>query len=241
MAELTLLMPVHNEVESIEQIIKKYHAIISKKNECEILICEDGSTDGTKELLKKLQKEMNLKLVLGDERKGYPKAAKDALSVVKTPLVFFIDSDDQYNPENFWDGIKYIPEYDIVIGKRRVQKEKFYRIMLTRGFNFLLRAIFHIPTHDADCGFRIIKKEVIDKVINDVHCLPYSFTAEFLVRAQHSGFKIKEIEIDHFERGFGESKVYPISKLSKIILAQLAGLIELKKELSKKKKANLES
>lgn len=231
MNNLTLLMPVYNEAESIEKTIKKYYEIISQKISCDILICEDGSTDGTKEVLRKLQNELNLNLVMGDKRKGYPKAAKDALSLVKTPIVFFIDSDGQYDPAEFYTGIKFFPEFDVLIGRRRIQNEKFYRIMLTRGFNFLLRIIFHIPTHDADCGFRIIKKEVIEAVIDDVHSLPYSFTAEFLVRAHKKGFKIKEMPIEHFPREFGESQVYPVSKLPKIIIAQIIGLIKLRMEL----------
>lgn len=231
MNDLTLLLPVYNEAESIEKTIRRYHKIMTEKMSCDILICEDGSTDGTKEILIRLEKELNLTLIMGDKRKGYPKAAKDALSNVKTPLVFFIDSDGQYDPEEFWKGIQFFPQYDILIGRRRIQNEKFYRIALTRGFNFLLRIIFHLPTHDADCGFRIIKKEVIDAIVNDIHFLPYSFTAEFLVRAHHMGFKMKEMEIEHFGREFGESQVYPVSKLPKIVLAQIIGLIKLKRDL----------
>ena len=231
MKEITLLMPVYNEAKNIERVIEKYTSIITKKIPCNVMICEDGSTDGTKDVLKKLEKKYNLTLITGEERKGYPRAAKDALSNVKSDIVFFIDSDDQYNPENLWEGLELLKNNDFIIGKRKVQQEKFYRIMLTKGFNFILRLFFGIPAHDSDCGFRIIKKSVIDAVLQDVHCLPYSFTSELLVRAHKAGFKVKEMEIDHFERGFGETKVYAVSMLPKVIMLQLKGVLKLWKEL----------
>lgn len=233
---LTILMPVYNEGKGIANTIRKYHKVISSTMPCDVVICEDGSTDDTKQVLLKLQQEMPIKLYLGDERKGYQKAARDALCVAETPLVFMVDSDGQYLPDDFLVGIKFIQEYDIVIGRRIRSKESIHRRILRSGFNFLLRPLFHIPIHDVDCGYKIIKKEVIDSVINDVTgYLPYSFNAEFMIRAFHRGFKVKEFEIKHVEREFGQTTVYPLGKIPKIVFLQLVGLVRLKIALSKQK------
>lgn len=226
-------MPVYNEGRGIANTIRNYHKIISSKIPCDIVICEDGSTDNTKEILKKLQEDLPIKLYLGEERKGYQRAARDALSVAQTPLIFMVDSDGQYVPEDFLNGIQFIQDYDIVIGRRMRSKEHIHRRVLRSGFNFLLRPLFNLPIHDIDCGYKIIKKEVIDTVLPNVSgYLPYSFNAEFMIIAYCMGFKIKEFEISHLEREFGETSVYPISKLPKIITLQLMGLLKLKIALS---------
>lgn len=237
MAKMTLLMPVFNEEKSIARIVSEFYKAVSKEVSCEIVLCEDGSTDNTKEVLLKLQKKLPIKLHLSEERKGYHKASRDALSVVETPLVFMVDSDGQYLPDDFPNGLKHIPEYDIVIGRRIGSKESLHRRMLRTGFNAIIRTVFpSIPIRDFDAGYKIIKKNVIDKVLQDnISCLPYSFNAEFLIRSYYHGFKIKEFEIRHVKREFGETSIYPLRKLPKIIFAQLSGIIKLKLELRKQK------
>ena len=232
---MTLLMPVYNEEKSIVRIVSEFYKAVSKEVSCEIVLCEDGSTDNTKEVLLKLQKELPIKLYLGEERKGYQKAVRDALSVVETSLVFVVDSDGQYLPDDFPKGLKYISEYDIAIGRRMGSKENLHRRIIRTGFNAILRAVFPtIPIRDFDAGYKIMKKKVIDKVLQDnISCLPYSFNAEFLIRSYYHGFKIKEFEIRHVEREFGETSIYPFRKLPKIIFAQLRGVIKLKLELSR--------
>ncbi len=226
---LTILMPVYNEGKNIANTIRRYHKVVSSEIPCDIVICEDGSTDNTKQVLKELQKEIPITLYFGEERKGYQKAAKFALSTAKTPYVFMVDSDGQYVPEDFLEGMKYISEYDIIIGRRIRSQESLHRKILRSGFNFLLRPLFRMPIHDIDCGYKIVKKEVIDDVLKDVKgYLPYSFNAEFMILAFSKGYKFKEFEISHLEREFGGTGVYPIKKIPKIIILQLIGLIKLK-------------
>jgi glycosyltransferase involved in cell wall biosynthesis len=231
-------MPVYNEGIHIAKTIRSYHKVVTSEIPCEIVICEDGSTDDTKEVLTQLKNELPITLHFGKEKKGYEKAAKYALSVAETPLVFMVDSDGQYVAEDFLEGIKYVPNYDIVIGRRVRSKESFHRQLLRKGFNFILRPVFNIPIHDVDCGYKIMKKEVIDKVLDKVDgTLPYSINAEFILRAHHHGFTIKEFEISHLAREFGETSVFPVRKLPKVVIGQLIGIIKLKIAF---KKSNLE-
>ena len=73
--ELEILLPVFNEVEYIEKLFKGIHQAIKKKISYRFLVCEDGSTDGTKELLKKLKKKYNIKLISKEKRKGFSREA----------------------------------------------------------------------------------------------------------------------------------------------------------------------
>ena len=232
-------MPVYNEGIHIAETIRSYHKIVSSKIPCEVVICEDGSTDNTKEVLKELKKELPITLHFGDEKKGYERAAKYALSVTETPLVFMVDSDGQYVPEDFVEGIKYVNDFDIIIGRRIRSKESFHRQFMRKGFNLILRPVFKIPIHDVDCGYKIMKKEVIDTILDKVDgTLPYSINAEFMLRAHQHGFKIKEFEISHLARQFGKTSVFPVRKLPKVVIGQLIGIMKLKNEFRKANSKN---
>ena len=93
--KISLLLPVHNEGGTIQKTILEFYQEIGTKIPIEIIVCEDGSTDGTKEELLELSKQIPIKLVLGDKRKGYLRAVKDGLNIVNSDLVLFADSDGQ--------------------------------------------------------------------------------------------------------------------------------------------------
>ena len=110
---ISLVIPVYNEVEVIEKVIRDfYDKVISKIDGAQFIIAEDGSNDGTKEVLKRLSEEIPIMLVMGDERKGYTRAVKDALKLPEHDIIFFSDSDGQQEPDDFWELIKYIDDYE---------------------------------------------------------------------------------------------------------------------------------
>lgn len=94
--EVSMLLPVHNEAESIETVITDLYNEITSKIPVEIVVAEDGSTDRTKEILCDSAKKIPLKLILGDKRKGYSKGLIDGLSKVDTKYVVLVDSDGQH-------------------------------------------------------------------------------------------------------------------------------------------------
>ena len=94
-SELEILLPVYNEVKYLEKLLSGIHKSINKKIKYNFLICEDGSTDGTKELIKKLKKKYNIKLITGKNRKGFSKAVQDGLKNANSEYVLMMDSDGQ--------------------------------------------------------------------------------------------------------------------------------------------------
>jgi len=79
-------------------------------------------------------------------------------------------------------------------------------------------------------GFRLIKKEVADEIANDVKYMSF-FTAEFVVRAHHKGYKIVEVPVPHYARKIGSTSIFFISKLFTICLYQFIGIFKLRKEI----------
>ena len=224
-------MTAYNEAGIIERVITDYYNEVSRKVPCEIIVAEDGSTDGTREILLRMQKKLPMTLVLGDKKKGFKQACLDAYAAAKTPLIFFTDSDGQYVPQDFWKLYRNIEIYDVVYGLKIVRKDSFHRILLAWGFNLLIRHMFKMPYHDLDSGFRLMRKEVVDNVLSDVKHLKYGFTAEFNIRTYYKGFNILAVPIRHKPRKFGGTGMFPASKLPKIIFGQLKDLLRLRREL----------
>jgi len=229
---LTVFLPVHNEAETIERVVKAFHDQVVSRTSARLFICEDGSTDGTGKVLDRLAQEYPMRLARGDARKGYAHAVSDGLRSVDTPLVFFADSDGQYYPEDFWKLYPHAEDYDMVIGRKVNRVEPLHRIILARGFHVLAKALIGVPLTDMDCGFRILRRELVDAILPEVGALPYSFWAEFTILAWRRGYRILEVPVSHRNRLAGVTTIYKPKDLPNIVLQEIRGLLRLRRHAS---------
>ena len=230
---LTVLLPVYNEAASITGVLSEFHDTVTGPARAKLLVCEDGSTDGGRNLLEQLSRSFPMELVTSPLRKGYATAARDGLNRVTTDLVFFADSDGQYDPADFWKIWDARDSYDMVIGRKEERQEKFYRSLLSRGFHLLVKAFTSVPLLDMDCGFRLIRQEVVESVLPEVRSLKYSFWAEFSIIAYRKGFRILEVPIGHRPSTRGSTSIYSWNRLPKILLLQVLGLLGLAHRLNR--------
>lgn len=221
---IDIVLPVYNEAESIRGVVLDFYNEIALKLPSRLIVAEDGSVDGTKEILMALKNEMPLSLFCDPQRKGYAKGVADALRKCGAEWVFFSDSDGQYFSSDFWRLWKHHDSYDMIIGRKLQRSEGAHRAILANGFHAIANTLFGLQLHDADCGFRLIRKEVIDSVVEEVKFLKYSFWAEFTVRACLKNFKILETPINHSNRTHGNTQIYTPSKIPFIVMKQLKGL-----------------
>jgi len=227
--KITIIVPVHNEAGTIEHVVRDfYEKIAGKMPHAQFVIAEDGSTDGTKEILKKLQKELPFTLVSTATRKGYSKAFYDVLKLARTELVFFSDSDGQHEPSDVYKLLEKIGEYDIVGGYKHPRRDPAHRVILSRGYNFLIRFLFGLNMRDIDSGFKVIKKTVIDDVLKNPLRFDCCVMSEFVLKAHLSGYKITEVPVSHYPRKAGSSTIFTPGRLPGIIASVLRGLLELK-------------
>ncbi len=234
-SNISIVMPVYNEVDVIEKVIRKYYGEFFKhcKNS-EFIITEDGSTDGTKYVLKRLQKEIGFRLISSPNRKGYEKARNDALKLAKNPLVFFSDSDGQHDPKDFFALYKEMKakNADLIVGYKKVRRDVLYRRLTSKIGNLLYGIMFGVWLRDTNCGFRIYRKKVIDSLVDDVKLFPYAGNAEFVIRAKHKGYNVAEYPVNHYKREVKEEGVvFSFRKMPKIITKMVIGLVKLRIEL----------
>jgi glycosyltransferase involved in cell wall biosynthesis len=230
---LSVVLPAYNEEETIREVVIEYFQEIVTKLPSEFVVAEDGSVDRTPEILSSLAKEFPISLFSDSRRKGYAKGVGDALKKCKQEWVFFSDSDGQYSPSDFWRLWENRHGCDMIIGRKVHRNEGIHRTILSKGFHGLFNQLFRLKLRDADCGFRLIRREVIQSIVEETRILRFSFWAEFTIRACLKGFRIREVPISHASRQNGGTRIYAPSKIPIIVLNQLKNLARLYLDIRK--------
>jgi glycosyltransferase involved in cell wall biosynthesis len=224
---ISCVFPVHNESFIIEQTIRNYFAEFeSRVPDFEIIVAEDGSTDDTKIVLERLAKDLPIRLFTSDTRKGYQQGVIDAISHATKPWVFIVDSDYQFAAIDFWRLEPHRRTHHVILGMKSPRKDPWHRVLLSYGYNWLLRLFFRVPYRDMDTGFRLIRRDVIQAIAPEIKFLSF-FTAEFVVRAHLSGCRILEVPVRHYARKVGSTTIFYASKLVVICFQQFAGVVRM--------------
>ena len=223
--KLSVVIPVYQNEILIEKIVRDIHReIISKFPGSEFIVAEDGSTDNTKEILRRLNKEIPFILISEEKKKGYMRAMKDALKIAKNDLIFFMDSDGEQDPKDFWKLYDEIGSCDIVVGYK-VNRKPPYRKILSKLNAQILKLLFNVGMKDINSAYKLMRKNVVDEVIDDIKFMPYAPNAEMIILAKRAGFSIKEIPTKHSYHG---STVFPPSKIPKVIYTHLKDITLLR-------------
>jgi len=231
---ISLLLPAHNEGETIQKTILEFYQEIGTKIPVEIVVCEDGSTDGTKETLLELSKQIPMKLILEEKRKGYMKAVKDGLSIVNSDFVLFVDSDGQHVAKDFWKLYEVKGKNPVISGYRVERADGPHRRLMSSVFRLMATSLFRLPSfYDMTAPFKLMQTKVAQEIANECKYMKYSFWTEFTVRAYKKGFNVTEVSVNHRRRMNGTTRLYNPDKLVSIILSQLIGLFRLWKELAR--------
>jgi glycosyltransferase involved in cell wall biosynthesis len=233
-AEIAVVMPIHNEAETIEQSVTEFYDVVNPKMPLEIVLSEDGSTDDTENVIEELSEKIPLKAVLSTSRKGYAGGIKDGLKLVTANYVLITDSDGQHDPTDFWKIWNLRGEYDIVSGWRKKRADSLYRRIMSQVFQLRIRRAFNLPNFkDITAPFKLMKTEVAIQIAEECKYMSESFWNEFTVRAHVGGFSIGETPVSHRIRADkSATRVYKPWKIPKIALAQLMALSKLKSELN---------
>jgi len=165
-----------------EKVIKKFKEL--GIGDVEFIVAEDGSEDDTRTILRSIEKKYNLILNLGSQRRGYIGAAKEVYMQAQGEYIFFADSDRESDPGDFWKLWDKLQKdnLDIVVGYRK-NRRPYYRFVITTINSFLTGMLFNVWLTDANCGFRIIKRDTVKKITPLTGNLKAAFNAEFFIAA----------------------------------------------------------
>lgn len=201
--EISAVVPVYNEVENIPHSFEKIKKALEKGfKEFEIIFVNDGSCDGSYELLEEMKKkESCLKAFHILENSGQTAGIELGFKMAKGDLILVMDGDLQTDPNDLYKMLEYIPKYDFVNGWREKRNDGFKRALASKIGNGFRNFVTGDSIKDTGCPLKLIKKEVAKsyKLFKGMH--------RFLpTLAKYMGFKVIEIPINHFDRIYGSSK-----------------------------------
>ncbi len=203
MVEISAVMPAFNEQENIEKAIDKINTYLKNKfRDFEIIVVNDGSTDGTGKILNDLaRKNLRLKVLNNKHNLGYGAAVWKGLRKARGELVFFTDSDMQFDIRELGRFLKKIKSCDLVIGFRKKRSEGAARAFNAWGWRLVCRLLLGIRFKDIDCAFKLIKREYLRKI--KIVSTGAAFSAELLYKLQRKGARICQLPVKHFKRKSG--------------------------------------
>lgn len=230
---VSVVIPVHNERDVIEDVVRGFWTeVVSKLPDGELVVAEDGSTDGTKEILARLAREIPIRLVSGPARKGYLRGVRDALLAAEKEWVFFSDSDGTHDPRDFWAlAAKAAEGFDLVAGEKRDRQDPPYRLAFSRAYNALVRFAFGVRVRDVNAGFKLLRADLARAVAPDVKHLPFGFSTELVIRAEARGARVASVPVAHLARTTGRADQFEPSAMPRVVWRQARGLWRLKREL----------
>lgn len=233
---IDIVLPVHNEAESIGSTLEEFHRVVAVENKIPIrfIVCEDGSRDNTVEVLETLSQHLPVLLLTDKVRKGYSRAVIDGFKASSSELVGFIDSDGQCDPADFRTFVDQHKSgnYDLVFGYRNPRHDHKVRILMSNLFGLVYRSIFSIPLRDPSCPFLLVRQDALREILRgNLGILKQGFWWEFIARCVAAGLRIKEIPVKHRARSAGQTQVYLPTKVPRIAFEHLKGLFKLKREL----------
>jgi putative flippase GtrA len=240
--QFAVLMPVHNEENAITDVVTEVYdkLVRNSTSSFEIVLSEDGSEDNTKEVIVNLSRKIPLKATLSYNKKGYAGGIKEGLGLVAAPYVIISDSDGQLRPEDFWilkDRLDKIanPNKVIISGRRKIRADDFHRRVISKTFQKINSIVFNLDSiKDITSPFKLMSTDLAKSIASECKYMNESFWTEFVVRACSNYIKIVEVKVQHSKRLKDETVVYKKSKIPRIVLNQLIGLVKLKTELTGK-------
>ncbi|OGH24740.1 MAG: hypothetical protein A3B47_00530 [Candidatus Levybacteria bacterium RIFCSPLOWO2_01_FULL_39_24] len=203
--ELSIFFPFWNEEKNIVKVVNSAISVASKIAEkWEIIMIDDGSSDKTIEIAKKLlESSLGLRLIAHKPNRGYGAALKEGLNNARYKLIVFTDGDGQFDFSEVVRFIEKINKADMVIGYRQKRRDHPFRhflMILLKIWDFIF---FGFYFRDIDCGFKMFKKDSLKKIL-PLRSEGAMITTEILARAKKANLKIEQVRVTHYPRIYGD-------------------------------------
>jgi glycosyltransferase involved in cell wall biosynthesis len=207
---LTIVMPAYDEEECIEQAVRSAAGIGGElAGPCEVVAVDDGSRDGTWAILESLARELgpSLRTIRFERNRGYGAALRAGFGAARSPLVFYTDSDNQFDLRELAQALPLIEERDAVLGYRIGRQDPPLRRLTSKVFNVIVSLSFGVSVRDLNCSFKLFRRDVLSalQLVSD----DFFIDTEMVVRLHTGGWRCVEHGVRHYPRSAGRSTVRP--------------------------------
>jgi len=225
---LTIFFPAYNDAGTITSMV--IGAVIAARrltDDFEVVVVNDGSQDGTREVLEELARMCpSLRVVEHPQNRGYGAALRTGFATATKEFVFYTDGDAQYDPRELADlWARMTPQVDLVNGYKISRSDPLHRIVIGRLYHHMVKLLFGLHVRDVDCDFRLMRRSIFERVHleknSGVICL------ELMKKVQDAGCRIVEAPVHHFHRAYGTSQFFNVRRIVRTLLDILTLWVEL--------------
>lgn len=205
--ELSVIMPVYNEKDTIEEIISR---VWKTEIPSEIILVDDGSIDGTREILKKFEEREDMQVIYHEKNRGKGAAVRTGLNHAAGDLILIQDADLEYDPRDYPALLKPIQEgvADVVYGSRFLGASRrvamFWHMVANKLLTLMTNILYDTILTDMETGYKVFKKEVVEGM--ELHAKRFEFEPEFTAKILKRDVRIYEVPITFNPRDYEEGK-----------------------------------
>jgi glycosyltransferase involved in cell wall biosynthesis len=205
--KLSVIIPVYNESESIETILQRVQdtGLVS-----EILMVDDGSKDGTRDILKTLDGKNNVRVILHEQNQGKGAAVRTGMNAATGDVLLIQDADLEYDPRDYSELLQPIKEglADVVYGSRFLGRAHrvtmFWHMIANRLLTFITNILYNTILTDMETGYKVFRHEVISGMV--IRANSFNFEPEFTAKILKRNYRIFEVPITFNPRDYSQGK-----------------------------------
>ena len=210
--KLNVIIPCYNEKNTIEIIIDKVLKVNIEPHKKKIIIIDDHSNDGSRDILKKYENKNDMEILYHEKNYGKGKAIRSGLAKVEEGLVLIQDADLEYNPRDYKKLLKPFEEAkaDVVYGSRFLGGQDYSRIhyfwhfLANKILTFLCNFFTNLNMTDMETGYKVFKKEHVDKIsLNEDS---FGIEPELTIKLAKLKLRFFEVPISYNGRSYDEGK-----------------------------------
>ncbi len=205
--KISIIIPVFNEKNTIQEILNR----VQKMNVAdEIIIVDDGSSDGTRDILESYRHQQPFRVIFHEKNQGKGSAIRTGLKAVQGDVIIIQDADLEYDPREYPNLLKPIQEgvADVVYGSRFLGAPRrpilFWNMVANKILTLVTNILYNNILTDMETGYKVFRREVIEGI--PLHAKRFEFEPEFTAKILKRKVRIFEVPIAFYPRDYSEGK-----------------------------------
>ena len=205
--KLSVIIPIYNEKESIREIVSR---VQSTGLAGEIILVDDGSVDGTRDILPALDGEGGVCVIFHEKNQGKGAAVRTGMNAARGEIMLIQDADLEYDPRDYPALLKPLDEgvADVVYGSRFLggprRATMFWHMVANQLLTFMTNILYDTILTDMETGYKVFRREVVENM--PIHARRFDFEPEFTAKVLKRRYHIYEVPISFNPRDYAQGK-----------------------------------
>jgi glycosyltransferase involved in cell wall biosynthesis len=200
---VSIVLPCYDEEENVIEAVDS--ALLAARRaafEYEVIVVDDGSRDRTRAIaLDRAAEEPAVRVLVHDDNLGYGSALRSGIAAAEQPWILLTDADLQFDLSQLEDFLPFAQDHDLLVGRRMPRMDPLGRRLAAIAWNWLVGAMFHVPLHDVDCAFKLVRGDLVkDLPLTSSGAM---ISTELVIRCLAQDARLQEIGVRHRGRQAG--------------------------------------